>query len=415
MFKKAVLPIGIIFLGSIAISALIVAKPKPTPQPPEEKPAHIAVSVIEAEPATARLAVTTQGTVEPKREIDLVAQVSGQIVSVDSAFATGGFFNQQQQLIQIDDRDYQVALLNAEARLADAQRRLAEEEGLALQAKREWRELDNQNANNLFMRKPQLAAAKANLKFAEADLKMAQLNLERTRITVPFDGRVKQIYADVGQFVSAGNRLATVYDSAVFEVRLPLTEKQAALVQLPLTQGSVGAHRPEKQPAVTISGQVAGTAHQWQGRLTRTDAFVDANSRMYFAIAEVPNAFSTASANGPAPLPILPGLFVEAIIEGKELANIIQLPRSALFQRNQVLSLDSAQKTVNHTVEVLRKSETHVWVRAQLSDKTLITLEKQALTPAGTQVVPLLSTGQRSPSVAQNTIETPLSNSQAKE
>src|SRR5690606_21005202 len=158
--------------------------------------------------------------------------VSGQIVSVEPAFADGGFFSRSEALIQIDDRDYQVALLNSKARLAEAERLLAEEEGRSLQAKREWRDLGNQTANDLFLRKPQLAAARAQVASARADVEMAELNLERTRIRVPFDGRVKEIFADLGQFVSVGTRLATVYDSTVVEVRVPLTEKQAVLLDL---------------------------------------------------------------------------------------------------------------------------------------------------------------------------------------
>lgn len=398
MLKKFVLPIGILLSGLGVISFLVIAKPKPTPQPPPEEPANVTVAVAEVFPQTMRLAVTTQGTVEPKREIDLVAQVSGQIISVAPAFVNGGFFTQQQVLIQIDDRDYKVAVLNAKARLAEAQTRLAEEEGLGRQVKREWRDLGNESANDLFMRKPQLAAAIANLASAQGDLEMAQLNLERTQIKVPFDGRVKQIHADLGQFVSVGTRLAAVYDATVLEVRLPLTEKQAALVHLPLTPNPPAERSPEDHPAVMINGSVAGVAHQWQGHLARTDAFVDANSRTYYAIVEVPNTFPASTPDGSPSIPLLPGLFVEATIEGKDLTNVIRLPRSALFQRDQILSLDSERRIVNHTVNVLRKSETQIWVQAPLQEKTLVTLEKQSLTPAGTTVTPFLAGDQAMPS-----------------
>lgn len=398
MLRKFILPGAILLAGITVVLILIIAKPKPEASPAAAEPAHVKVAVTTAMPRTVQLAVNAHGTVAPKRQIDLVAQVSGQIVSVEPAFAEGGFFSRSEALIQIDDRDYQVALLNSKARLAEAERLLAEEEGRSLQAKREWRDLGNQTANDLFLRKPQLAAARAQVASARADVEMAELNLERTRIRVPFDGRVKEIYADLGQFVSVGTRLATVYDSTVVEVRVPLTEKQAVLLDLPLTHLPLAARaaldssldnpaaldgklETRRFPEVTITGSVAGRKSQWLGRLTRTDAFVDAGTRMFYAVVEVANPF--------AEVPLLPGLFVEAEIAGRQIENVTVLPREALFQLDKILTLDSENKVVHHTVDVLRKSDTHVWIKAELARNTLVSTEKQSLTPAGSIVEPL--------------------------
>ena len=396
--KKHKLPAGIVLVGTIALVLLAFAKPKPEPAPIADDTAHVKVTVTQAKPQTVRLAVTAHGTVVPKREIDMVAQVSGQIVNVDPVFVDGGFFNHSQVLIQIDDRDYKITLLNAKARLAEAARQLAEEEGRSRVAKREWRDLGNQKANDLFIRKPHLAAAQANLESARGDVAKAELNLERTKITVPFDGRIKQIYADLGQYVTTGSRLATVYDSTVAEVRLPLTEKQAALINLPLTRSTPAEiageeHSGTEQPSVTITGSVAGKTYQWQGTLARTDAFVDADSRMYYAVVEVADPFSVQNTSNAVQAPLLPGLFVEAEIAGKELDNVMILPRSALFQRDKIVTLNGDNAIEHRPVNVLRKSESHVWVQAEtlLADNTLISIEKQSLTPEGTTVEPLLN------------------------
>jgi RND family efflux transporter MFP subunit len=378
--KKFVLPLGITLASLLIIAVLVIANPKPTPHPPAGEPANVQINVVAAEPQTLQLAVTAQGTVTPKREIHVVAQVSGQVVKVEPNFIEGGFFSKGELLIQIDDRDYQAALLSAKARLADSEQRLAQEQGLSRQAKREWRDLGDANANDLFMRKPQLAAASANIESAAADLDVAKLNLERTRITVPFSGRIKQKMVDLGQFVTAGTQLATVYDSAAVEIRLPLTEQQAALVNLPFTQ----ATPINELSSVTVRGAVAGNALEWQGVLARTDAFVDADTRMYNAVIEVVDPFTQ-------PTPLLPGLFVEAVIEGKKLDNVIKLPRSALYKRNQLLTLNEKNEVELTQVKVLRKEEDFVWVQSDIPSNTLVSLEKQSLTPVGSIVEPLLA------------------------
>ncbi len=374
MAKKYVLPAGIVLAGIVATALLVIAKPKPQPMPQPEEEGKIQISATPALPQSMRLQVTASGTVLPKREIDLIAQVSGQIMSVEEAFVDGGFFKQAQILIRIDDREYQAALLSAQARLADAEKTLAEEEGRSRQARKEWRDLGNENANDLFLRKPQLAAARAQLASAQGEVDRARLNVQRTQITVPFDGRIKQTYADLGQFVTTGSRLATVYDAKVVEVRLPLTEKQAALVSLPLNSET----RPDAVSAVTLRGSVAGEEGVWQGILARADAFVDANSRMYYAVVEVHDPF--------AGLPLMPGLFVEAEIEGKELHNVSVLPRSSLHERDKIMYLDEQGRTVTQKVNVLRKTVDQIWVQHKFTEGTLVTTEKHALTPDGTEV-----------------------------
>ncbi|WP_341939510.1 efflux RND transporter periplasmic adaptor subunit [Marinimicrobium sp. C2-29] len=390
MLKKLLLPAIIAAIGIAAMALLVIAQPKPVPRAVEEEPARIQVTVVPAKHQVLHLAVEAQGTVRPKREIDLVAQVSGQVVEVDPAFVDGGFFDAGQPLLRIDEREYRAALSSARARVADAEQRLAEERGRSLQAEREWRDLGNQSANDLFLRKPQMASAQANLESARGDLEVAELNLERTRISVPFKGRVRQTRANLGQYVTAGTPLATVYDSTLVEVRLPLTESQATLIDLPLTPGAT-----ERVP-VTITGSVAGEPHQWQGVLARTDAFVDPDSRLYYAVVEVADPFSVDSvdqASGKQGAPLLPGLFVSAEIQGKRLDGVLKLPRAALFERDKLLTLDEENNIAQHKVQVLRRSETHVWIKADIPEDTLISLDKHSLTPAGTSVEPRFSDG----------------------
>ena len=373
---KAWLPAGIFVAGSIALSVVVFAKPKPEMRPPQVDAALVSVEVTKAESQGLRLSVTAQGTVVPRREIDIVAQVGGQVVGVGASFVDGGFFEDGEQLLQLDTRDYDVAVLSAKARLADAQRKLAEEQGASRQAKREWRDLGNQTANDLFVRKPQLASAQAALTYAEADLAHAELNLARTKIVAPYaKGRIKQTSVDLGQYVTAGTRLATVYDSSVIEVRVPLTEQQAALIDLPFIHKASAA-----QPSVVVSASVAGRPYRWEGVLTRTDSFVDPDTRMYFAIIEVEDPFAGA--------PLLPGLFVDVDIEGRALENVFVLPRKAIFERNKVYALDADNVVVSHDIQVLRRTEDMVWLTASIPNGALIALEKQSLIAIGSAVAP---------------------------
>lgn len=387
MLKKLAVPAAIICIGCAVVAAIVLAKPKPATQPAPPAPNPMEVAVVKVQAQSAQLSIDTQGAVEPKRQIQVVAQVSGMINQVAPKFDGGGFFQANETLVHIDDRDYQAALHQTKARLADAERALAEEQGLSRQAQREWRDLGNQTANDLFIRKPQLKAATAGVAAAKADVATAQLNLERTKISVPFAGRIQTTMANLGQFVTAGTPIAQVYDAQVVAVRVPLTEQQAALVNLPL---SAPASEPQ---TVTVSASIAGRSHQWQGQLKRTDAFMDSSTRMLYAVIEVQNPFVDD-------VPLLPGAFVTVSIPSKTLEDVWVLPKKALYQRDKLVLVNEQSQTELVDVHILHKAKDTLWVKAPIDDAATVSIDKQAFTPQGTQVTPIEASTTLSANVA---------------
>ncbi|WP_231745282.1 MULTISPECIES: efflux RND transporter periplasmic adaptor subunit [Microbulbifer] len=325
---------------------------------PEEKVIEASVppvaDVMYVQPGREALLVPSQGTVRARHEIELVARVGGAIENVDEAFVAGGFFSAGQSLMQIESADYQYQLTRAESQLANARANLAQEQGRAKQAKREWRDLGSEEANALFLRKPQLAAAEAAVAAARADRDQARLNLERTSLKTPFAGRVVETFVDLGQYITPGTRLAKIHSIGIAEVRLPLTDRQLALLELPLGKSF------ENGPAVRLSAQIAGQQREWRGQLVRTEANIDPNSRFVYAVAQIQNPYE-----GEAPL--VNGLFVEADIAGKTFDDVARLPRQALHEGDHLMVLDEENKLRFKTVELLQAVGEEVWVRGDIT------------------------------------------------
>ncbi len=372
----------VLLIGGAAVIGVATLKPAPEPNPVEKRPPP-SVSVILANPSTQTLTVNTQGTVAPRREIDLVAEVSGRITQADNDFVNGAFVDADQRLVTIDPRDYELSLVRAQARVADAEQSLATERGRARQAKREWRELGNPESNQLFLRKPQLASAEAQLNSAKADRDKARLDLERTKISVPFAGRVRETLVNLGQYVTPGTRIATVYDTSVAEIRLPLTDRQASLVDLPL---GFNNRDTATAPQVSISGMIAGVRHTWQGTITRTDASIDTRTRLYYAVAEVKDPFRGNQEKDQPPLVV--GLFVDAQIMGRELANVITIPKEALFKRNHLYTLDAQNRVVEKQVTLLHTDATSAWISGDITAGEAIVVGKQSYLSEGIVVAP---------------------------
>ncbi|BFM07995.1 efflux RND transporter periplasmic adaptor subunit [Halioxenophilus aromaticivorans] len=324
--RLAVLPL-LVVVATVAITFLLI-KTKPqlesTPEPPRPR----VVTVAPVQEAATQLMVSSQGEVTARVNIDLVAEVSGKVVYVSPEFTEGGTFEPNQVLLKIDDSDYKVAVTNAQAEVA--RQKVLVDQGAA-DARVAHQQLAGVKASDLGLKKPQLAQAKAGLAAAEASLQQAKINLARTEVSLPYKGRVRQDQVGLGQFVSAGTTLASIFSTDTAQVRLPLTDGQLASLGLPIGFTAT----PESAPAVTLTATVAGAKRQWPARLVRIEPAFDPLTRVIYAVAEVdaPYSENTVFESG-APLAV--GLYVDASIQGQSLPAAKIIPRQALRAGNRV-------------------------------------------------------------------------------
>ncbi len=352
------IPVGVI-AGIIALTFLATAGMRAGREEAEKAPTRnlgLAVFTEIAQRQDVRLSVTTQGEARPRREIDLVPQVAGRIVYVSDNFIEGGFFDAGEALIRIEDADYKLAVIQAEASVARARRALEAEQAQAELARRDWEDLGRGPASRLTLREPQLAEARAELASAEAMAADARLQLSRTVLSAPFAGRVRTQDADLGQYITPGQSLGRVFASDVVEVRLPLTDDELALLGLPAAFSAEDSGAPA--PQVVLSARLAGVERRWSARIARTESAIDPMTRTLFAIAEVADPYGAGAAADGAPLPI--GLFVEAEISGRTINDAYQLPREAL-RRNDEIYIANRDGTLSiREVEVVTSNDAGV-------------------------------------------------------
>ena len=309
-----------------------------------------------------RLSVTSQATVRPRTETQLVPEISGRVTSVAPSFAEGGFFDAGDVLVTIDPFDYEQAVVSARSQLAQSRLRLAQEEAEAEVARREWQELGLGDPRELTLREPQLHNARAAVAAADANLLRAQRDLERAEITAPYAGRVRYKNVDVGQFVTVGNAVATIYAVDVAEIRLPLPDDQLAYLDLPL---SFRGTRNRPGPRVTVRTTFAGATYTWDGRVVRTESEIDPVSRMVHVVAEVRDPYMPGADPNRPPLAV--GMYVEAEIEGREFDQVVVLPRAAVRGQVQVLVIDADNRVRFRDVEILRSTIESVFVSGGLA------------------------------------------------
>lgn len=267
--------------------------------------------------------IQSYGTVAPRTQSMLVAQVGGQIQGVAPAFRPGGVFAQGDVLLNIDPRDYDANVQIAEAALMDAVQAEAQEAARAEQALTDWQRLgDGEAPSQLVLRRPQLQAAQSRVASAQAALTKAKLNLERTAVRAPYDGRVLRKLVDVGQVVHGGAQLAEVYATDYVEIRLPVRNSDLPFIDLPEDERSA-------KPPVTIRSDLGG-AGVWRGEIVRTEGAIDASSSQLHVVAQIDDPFDLNGRRHDRPLKI--GQYVTAEIIGNLRPNSIVVPSDAIHQ-----------------------------------------------------------------------------------
>ncbi|MEE4174927.1 MAG: efflux RND transporter periplasmic adaptor subunit [Xanthomonadales bacterium] len=353
---KVSAPIAVLLTGVLIVKGLAAARP--APEKVEEENRLVSLYVDEARSDAIQVKVETQGEVRPKTQIDLVPQVSGRIVSLSENFNDGAEFRAGDLLLKIDDTDYRLALANAEAVVARAQTELERQLATKDIKEKEWS--NNRKAGEeptaFSLNLTQVAQAEAELRSARAQLRQARLDLERTELRLPFDGRVRSRDVGIGQFVTAGVSLGTVFSTDIAEVRLPLTDTQ--LVELDLPMGYT-AEDALTAPRVLFSTTLGNREYQWEGRIVRVSAAVDQETRLIYATAEVADPYGAAATDG---MPMAVGLFVNARIGGVEELDAIVMPRLALRNEDKVYVINEDNRLEIRTVDVISTSEDQVLV-----------------------------------------------------
>ena len=358
-----------ILAGAILVTTLLyLNRPKTEIAPPV--PVPVSVDVAEVVKQTLRIPVQAQGTVSPMRETAILSEVNGRIVEVSPAFTVGGFVSQNDILLRIDPRDYETNLLRAEAAVKSAESNLAQEKGRALVAEQEWQKLPSgsqrsEDAKNLYLRKPQLAQAQSQLLAAQADMSTAKDNLERTFIRAPYDALIRTKRSELGQFVAAGTPLADIFSIEFAEIRLPIPQNKLDYLELP------GLNGEGTGSMIDLTTEVGGTVRHWTAQLHRTEGVYDERSRVLYAVARIEDPYGLRHADRE---PLLIGTFVNATIAGRELSDVVPLPRYVLRAGNNLWVVDADNRLRNREVTLLRTGGDLVYVSAGLDNGERVAL-----------------------------------------
>lgn len=242
--------------------------------------------------------VSAQGQAASRQQTTVRSQVSGQIRSV--RVAENQSVGSGTVLIEVDPTEYEFALQEANARVAEAALR--------------YRDLtignDRMTDERLRAANDSSARMRSGLAGAEVAVKRAQIDLTRTRVTAPFGGRVANLLVVPGQHVSAGEDLLTV--QAMDPIR----------VEAQVGEGDISFLTPGRTANVTFT---AFPGVVFQGRIASINPVIDR------ARGTARVSILVANADGR----ILPGMYARISLDARRFADRVLVPREALLERDR--------------------------------------------------------------------------------
>jgi len=337
--KFVVIP-GILF-AAVGLM-MVLSQFKPEPPKRENENLDLLVETLTLELSTDSFRISSQGTVRPRTQTVLSAEVSGSIVSISPKFVAGGVFREGESLMRIDPTNYTVAVDKAEALIKQRQIEYDGAEKLLSQG---------------YRAESEFASAGAALASAQAELVRAERDLERTFIRLPYEGMVLSKDTDIGQFVNPGTQLGITFATDIAEIRLPLTDQDLAFVELP-SMADFKVAEDMGGPTVQLTATQKGKRAEWDARIVRSEGVVDERSRVTYAVARIDDPYKLHGEGTPLPI----GTFVAAEITASSVLDLIRIPRTALRGADQVLLVDDENKIEIRTVDVVRSDERFAYV-----------------------------------------------------
>jgi len=364
-------------LGMAAMSMLSAMK-EPPPQA-EAREAALRVEVLEVQPQDVQVTIKGYGDVSVLNTVAIAPEVPGKIMRVHPNLEVGGLIPKGEPLFEIDARDYESQVSQAEANVAMGENTIARlkeqyriDQGRlkTLERSRDLAKAEFERVRELYEKDQvgtksaceqaeraynaavdmaeqlgqavtlfpvRIREAENALDASRAQRELARVSLERTVVHAPFNARVKQVALEAGQYAAPGVSVLSLADDSVLEIPVGLNSRETAKWLSFVSRAdddSYGDGEPNEswfRGVEPVACEIRWTEdkknHRWRGTLNRVAEFDRRSRTVTLAVRIQDGQAGSADADQ---LPLVEGMFCEVRIPGRTLENLYKLPSTAV-------------------------------------------------------------------------------------
>ena len=316
-----------------------------------------------AQPVTRNLSI--YGRTTPVRQVELKAETSGRVSEL--GVRRGALARSGELLLKLDLRDRQARLDQARAGLNQQQ---AAYEGQL--------ELKPQG----YVSETQLAETLAKLEAARAELTRAELDLEYMHIRAPFNGMVQERTVEIGDYVRAGDPVATFVDNTQLIVTGSIAEQDAGFLRV----GTLAT-------AHLVTGEVVS------GKIRYIAPVADEATRTFTVELELPNPAGKLPAGVTTEMRIPAGVVLAYLVS----PSLLTLDAEGELG---IKTVAADGKVVFNRISIAQSGSNGIWVSG-LPDQADIIVVGQGYVSAGQSVKAIPATAQDATAAGQTAILRP--------
>jgi membrane fusion protein, multidrug efflux system len=324
--------IWIAVLGVFALGFYLVSMPKEAPK--GRAAGTTSITTVTATKGSIGDYLDAIGTVTPVYTASIFSQVTGVVTKVN--YQEGQIVKEGDPLVDIDDRQYQANLVQAQGALQRDQNVLAQAQ-MDLQRYRDAWARNGVAKQTLDDQEKLVLQEQGTVKNDEGAVQFDQLQVEYCHIKAPIAGRVGLRPIDPGNLVTAG----TSSSSSSATPLVVITQIQPITVVFTIAEDSLGQVMDQLRNGSKLTVDVYDRAVQKKlatGELIAVDNQIDTTTGTVKVRASFPND----------DFALFPNQFVNARLLVKTLQDVTLIPSSAIQQNGQTSFVYVIEDNVAH-------------------------------------------------------------------
>ncbi len=328
----------LIIVSALGISAFLGTLKEP-PEPKKQFEVRRYVQTEEVKYDDIETSVVAYGRVETAQSLDLLSEVGGRMYEGNIRLKEGQSFRKGTLLFYIDDTEAALSLKSQKSNfmrdvasiLPDLKLDYPESYGA-------WNEYFNSvRLEGDLPSLPEIRSEKEKTYLATKgiystffNIKSAEVRLKKHRYYAPFSGSISEVTQESGAFVNPGNRIGKIIRAGVHELQVSVETRDIPWIQ-------VGSE-------VEIYSDETGQT--WGGKILRISDFVNQSTQSVDVFIAIE----------PTNQRIYDGQFMQAAIPARVIKDGMIIPRSAIYNRNEVFVLEDTLLKVKE-IEVVKLQE----------------------------------------------------------
>lgn len=352
-----IIGVGILILaGSFFIMmALETFREDPVSNPPEDPVRAVQVQAVEY--GDVSIAFEAAGRLGSHQYVDLITEVQGEILQGAVSLKKGETFKKGQLLVRIFDDEAEYNLKASRARFLNLIANALPDFRIDYPEKYDemLKFFESIDMDKPLPELPEIKSLQVKTFLSSRNIlneyyaiKSTEVRFNKFNLYAPFNGTIIEAYLEVGSIANPGTRIARLISTERLELEVPVEINDAKWIRIGDQVEVLSEDRTDR----------------WPGKVIRKADFVDPTTQSV-------SVFIALSSTKDQPL--YEGQYLRAVFSGRVIDSAMEIPRNAVFNSNQVFTVNDGK--LNKKVIDIHKINNETLVFSGLEEGTILVTE----------------------------------------